>query len=86
MSTAHSPIAKSAEKRLLKHAAAAEKIYLYAIIASGQDRLLELPEIIDQWFKAFFNLFLKYQQIFRLTGFSRELVYCQRTSSNYGNY
>jgi arsenite/tail-anchored protein-transporting ATPase len=37
-------------------------------------RLLELPEIIDQWLKAFFDLFLKYQQIFRLTGFSQELV------------
>jgi len=37
-------------------------------------RLLELPEIIDQWLKAFFDLFLKYQSIFRLTEFSRELV------------
>jgi arsenite-transporting ATPase len=37
-------------------------------------RLLELPEIIDQWLKAFFELFLKYQQIFRLAGFSQELV------------
>jgi len=37
-------------------------------------RLLELPEIIDQWLKVFFNLFLKYQQIFRLTRFSQELV------------
>ena len=37
-------------------------------------RLLELPEIIDQWFKAFFDLFLKYQQIFRLTQFSQRLV------------
>ncbi len=37
-------------------------------------RLLELPEIIDQWLKAFFDLFLKYQPIFRLTGFSQELV------------
>ena len=37
-------------------------------------RLLELPEIIDQWLKAFFSLFLKYQQIFRLTGFSEKLV------------
>ena len=37
-------------------------------------RLLELPEIIDQWLKAFFDLFLKYQQIFRLTEFSQELV------------
>ena len=37
-------------------------------------RLLELPEIIDQWLKAFFDIFLKYQQIFRLTAFSQELV------------
>jgi len=37
-------------------------------------RLLELPEIIDQWLKVFFDLFLKYQQIFRLTRFSQELV------------
>ena len=38
MSTAHTPIATSAEKRYLKRAAAAEKIYLYAIIAGGQDK------------------------------------------------
>jgi arsenite-transporting ATPase len=37
-------------------------------------RLLELPEIIDQWLKVFFDLFLKYRQIFRLTRFSQELV------------
>jgi arsenite-transporting ATPase len=37
-------------------------------------RLLELPEIMDQWLKIFFDLFLKYQQIFRLTKFSQELV------------
>jgi arsenite-transporting ATPase len=37
-------------------------------------RLLELPEIIDQWLKVFFDVFLKYQQIFRLTKFSQELV------------
>jgi arsenite-transporting ATPase len=37
-------------------------------------RLLELPAIIDQWLKAFFDLFLKYPQIFRLTKFSQELV------------
>ena len=37
-------------------------------------RLLELPEIIDQWLKLFFELFLKYQQVFRLTRFSQELV------------
>ena len=37
-------------------------------------RLLELPEIIDQWIKVFFDLFLKYPQIFRQTAFSQELV------------
>lgn len=37
-------------------------------------RLLELPEIIDQWLKVFFDLFLKYRQVFRLTRFSQELV------------
>jgi len=37
-------------------------------------RLLELPEILDQWLKVFFDLFLKYQQIFRLTKFAQALV------------
>jgi arsenite-transporting ATPase len=37
-------------------------------------RLLELPGIVDEWLKAFFDLFLKYPQIFRLTRFSQELV------------
>jgi arsenite-transporting ATPase len=37
-------------------------------------RLLELPEIISQWLKLFFDLFLKYQHIFRLTEFSQSLV------------
>jgi arsenite-transporting ATPase len=37
-------------------------------------RLLELPGIVDQWLKAFFDLFLKYPQIFRLTRFSQQLV------------
>ena len=37
-------------------------------------RLLELPEIIDQWLKVFFDLFLKYQQVFRLAKFTQELV------------
>jgi arsenite-transporting ATPase len=37
-------------------------------------RLLELPGIIDQWLKAFFGLFLKYEHIFRLTEFSEKLV------------
>jgi arsenite-transporting ATPase len=37
-------------------------------------RLLELPAIIDEWLRAFFDLFLKYPQIFRLTKFSQKLV------------
>jgi len=37
-------------------------------------RLLELPEIIEEWLKAFFSLFLKYRKIFRLPGISRRLV------------
>jgi arsenite-transporting ATPase len=37
-------------------------------------RLLELPELIDEWLKAFFNLFLKYERILRLPGFAEELV------------
>src|ERR1035441_10590021 len=37
-------------------------------------RLLELPEIINQWLKAFFSLFLKYERILRLHGFADELV------------
>ena len=37
-------------------------------------RLLELPEIIDQWLKAFFAVLLKYRQLFRLTEFSQKLV------------
>src|SRR5664279_4964323 len=41
MSTAHIPIAKSVEKRPAKRVAAAQRIYLYAIIAGGQDRAWE---------------------------------------------
>lgn len=37
-------------------------------------KLLETPEIIEQWLKAFFALFLKYKQIFKLPGFSQRLV------------
>lgn len=37
-------------------------------------RLLELPEIVDEWLKAFFNLFLKYRKIFRLPGIAKRLV------------
>ena len=37
-------------------------------------RLLELPELINEWLKAFFNLFLKYERILRLPAFAEELV------------
>ncbi len=37
-------------------------------------RLLELPELINEWLRAFFNLFLKYERILRLPGFAQDLV------------
>jgi arsenite-transporting ATPase len=37
-------------------------------------RLLELPDLIDEWLKAFFNLFLKYEHILQMPGFAQELV------------
>ncbi len=41
-------------------------------------RLLELPELIDDWLKAFFSFFLKYEGILRLPGFADELVAISR--------
>jgi arsenite-transporting ATPase len=41
-------------------------------------RLLELPDLINEWLKAFFNLFLKYAHILRLPGFAEELVATSR--------
>ena len=37
-------------------------------------RLLELPEIVGEWLKAFFSILLKYRKIFRLPGISERLV------------
>ncbi len=37
-------------------------------------RLLETPEVVDHWLKAFFGLFLKYKKIFRLPKVSQRLV------------
>ncbi len=37
-------------------------------------RLLELPELIDQWLKVFFALFLKYRAVFSLPKVSQRLV------------
>jgi arsenite-transporting ATPase len=42
-------------------------------------RLLELPELINQWLKAFFNLLLKYKCILRLPGFTERLVGISRS-------
>lgn len=37
-------------------------------------RLLELPVLLEGWIKAFFELLLKYQHVFRLAEFSSQLV------------
>jgi arsenite-transporting ATPase len=37
-------------------------------------RLLEMPELIEQWLKVFFDLFLKYKRLFRLPRISQRLV------------
>jgi arsenite-transporting ATPase len=37
-------------------------------------RLLELPDLVNEWLKAFFNLFLKYERILRLPKFAEEMV------------
>ena len=37
-------------------------------------RLLETPELIGQWLKMFFNLFLKYKRVFRLPEISEQLI------------
>jgi arsenite-transporting ATPase len=41
-------------------------------------RLLELPDLIDEWLKAFFNLFLKYKHILHMPEFAEELVVISR--------
>jgi arsenite-transporting ATPase len=41
-------------------------------------RLLELPDLINEWLKAFFNLFLKYEHILQMPGFVEELVVISR--------
>jgi arsenite-transporting ATPase len=41
-------------------------------------RLLELPELISSWLKAFFELFLKYRDIFGIPAFSERLVRLSR--------
>ena len=41
-------------------------------------RLLELPEIVDQWLKTFFDLLLKYEQVFQMPRFGERLVQLSR--------
>ena len=41
-------------------------------------RLLELPELIDQWLKTFFGLLLKYRLTFRFPSLSQQLVKISR--------
>jgi arsenite-transporting ATPase len=41
-------------------------------------RLLEMPDLINQWLKAFFNLFLKYEHILQMPRFVDELVAISR--------
>ncbi|MFA4904874.1 MAG: ArsA-related P-loop ATPase, partial [Desulfobaccales bacterium] len=41
-------------------------------------RLLELPELIDQWLKTFFGLLLKYKLAFRFQELSQQLVRISR--------
>jgi arsenite/tail-anchored protein-transporting ATPase len=41
-------------------------------------RLLELPEIVDQWLKTFFGLLLKYKLTFRFPDISQQLVRISR--------
>jgi arsenite-transporting ATPase len=41
-------------------------------------RLLEMPALINEWLKVFFNLFLKYEHILQMPGFVEELVAISR--------
>jgi arsenite-transporting ATPase len=41
-------------------------------------RLLEMPDLIDEWLKAFFNLFIKYEHILKMPEFAEELVVISR--------
>lgn len=41
-------------------------------------RLLELPEVMDQWVKTFFNLLLKYEGMLQLPRFSDDLIRLSR--------
>jgi len=48
-------------------------------------RLLETPDMIDQWLKAFFSLFLKYKRIFRLPKISGKMVEISKGLKSFRN-
>ena len=56
----------------------AEERYQFFVLDSAPTghliRLLETPELIQQWLKMFFNLFLKYKRVFRLPEVSAQLI------------
>ena len=41
-------------------------------------RLLEMPEVMDQWIKVFFNLFIKYRNIFQAGDLTEKLVHMSK--------
>jgi arsenite-transporting ATPase len=41
-------------------------------------RLLELPEMVDQWLKTFFDLLLKYERVFQMPRFADRLIQLSR--------
>lgn len=60
----------------------AEGRYDTVVVASSSTghfiRLLELPEVMDQWLKTFFSLLLKYERMFQLPRFSEDLIRLSR--------
>lgn len=45
-------------------------------------RLLELPEMVEDWLKAVFRIFLKYKNFFRLPGIAAKLIRLSRDLKN----
>jgi arsenite-transporting ATPase len=46
-------------------------------------RLLELPELVDQWLKTFFSLLLKYEAVFQLPQFTGDLIRLSRNLKSF---
>ena len=46
-------------------------------------RLLELPQLVDQWLKTFFSLLLKYEQVFQLPRFTGDLIRLSRNLKSF---